>query len=133
MDRHLQIIGEHHTLCLDVKNPGWDNARGYLFDPGSRALYFPVSKRYLDGRSLDRYQVLIWSQPRVLVTGRLLPAVSDEDTETESRLAAAGGMELDQIDRLLFDQRHHKPRKNQHKLLIESVREAASPSRDESA
>jgi len=124
VDRLLRIVCESDTLCLDVKDPGWDNARGYLFDSASNALYFPVSKKYLDDRSLDRYEVLIWSQPRVLVVGRLSPATSDEDAEVQGKLAAAQGMEPDKIDYVLFDQRHHKPRKNRHKLLIETVRAA---------
>jgi hypothetical protein len=62
-----QIVRDTGMLCLDVANPGWDNARGYVFDPGADVLYFPVSKKYLDGRDLDRHEVLIWGQPRVIV------------------------------------------------------------------
>lgn len=111
-------------LCLNVKDPGWENARGYFFDTDSLMLYFSVSGKYLDHRSLDRYEVLIWSQPRVLVTGRLSPAISDEDMELQAKLAAAQGMEPGKIDYMLFDQRNHKPRRNHYKLLIESAREA---------
>jgi hypothetical protein len=123
VDRLLQIVRENSTLCLDVEDPGWDNARGYLFDTNSNALYFPVSKKYLHGRTLSRYEVLIWSLPRVIAAGRLLPATSDEDATVQAKLAAAQGMNPGEIDYLLFDQRHHKPRANRHKLLIESARE----------
>ena len=126
MDRLLQIVREHSTLCLDVSGPGWDNARGYLYDPAANVLYFPVSASYLKGRSADRYEVLIWSQPRLLVVGRLSPATSDEDAGTQRKLAAAQGMDADTIDNLLFDRRNHKPRKNRHKLVIESVSEAVT-------
>src|SRR5262249_53159606 len=114
VDRLLQVVRENSTLCLDVEDSGWDGARGYLFDSASNTLYFPVSKKYLDGRGIDRYEVLIWSQPRVLVVGRLSPATSDQDVQVQSKLAAVRGMEPDKIDYLLFDQRHHKPRKNRH-------------------
>ena len=113
-------------LCLDVKNPGWDDARGYVFDPDSNTLYFPVAKKYLDDRDLDRYEVLIWSQPRVLVVGRLSSATSDKDVGLEIKLLAAQGWEAEKIDYMLFDRRHHRPRTNRHKLLIESVREVAT-------
>lgn len=126
VDHLLQIVRDAGTLCLDVKDPGWDNARGYLFDPDSNTLYFPVSKKYLDDRELDRYEVLIWSQPRVLVVGRLSSATSEQDVGLASKLAAAMGWEPGKIDYMLFDQRHHKPRKNRHKLLIESVRETTA-------
>ena len=124
VDRLLQTVRQVGTLCLDVKNPGWDNARGYLFDHDANTLYFPVSKKYLDDRDLDRYEVLIWSQPRVLVVGRLSSATSDEDVSMTRKLAAAKGWKAEEIDSMLLDQRNRKPRKNRHKLLIESVREA---------
>lgn len=122
LDRLLQIVRAHSMLCLSASAPAWENVRGYLFDPAANVLYFPVSAKYLEGRSTDRYEVLIWSQPRVLVVGRLSPAASDEEAATQRELAAEQGMDPDTIDYLLFDRRNHKPRKNRHKLVIESVR-----------
>jgi hypothetical protein len=122
VDRLLRVVRETNLLCLDVEHPGWDSARGYLLDSAANTLYFPVSRKYLQGRSLDRFEVLIWSQPRVLVVGRLPSATSDHDAQVAAELAAARGMEPDQIDYLLFDQRNRKPRKNRHKLLIETMR-----------
>jgi hypothetical protein len=126
VDRLLQVVRDAGLLCLDVSNPAWDNARGYLFDTGSGQLYFPVSARYLQERRLDHYEVLIWSRPRLLVTGRLCSATSDQDMQVQVELASARGMTSDKIDVLLFEQRHHKPRRNRHKLVIESVRELAT-------
>lgn len=123
--RLLGIVGACRTLCLNVANPGWDDARGYLFDPVTNTLYFPVSRKYLDGRDLSRYSVLIWSQPRVLAVGRLTPATSASDIDTVQHLAAAGGLDPAKIDRLLFDQRHHNPRKNRHKLELQALEECA--------
>jgi hypothetical protein len=126
VSRLLQLVRESSVLCLHVINPGWDDARGYLFDPASNVLYFPVSKKYLDGRSFDRYEVLIWSQPRVLVVGHLSPASSDEDAAVQLKLASARGAEPAKIDYMLFDQRNHKHRKNRHKLSIDSMCAAAT-------
>jgi hypothetical protein len=123
----LEVVRANNTLCLNVKNPGWDDARGYLFDADSNALYFPISMKYLDDRPHDRYEVLIWAQPRVLVVGRLSPATSEPDIHIQRALATAQGMEAEKIDYMLFDQRHHKPRKNRHKLLIDSVHAAPTP------
>ncbi len=123
MDRLLEVVRAAHLLCLDTSNPGWDNARGYLFDTGSGELYFPVSARYLHDRKLDHYEVLIWSHPRLLVAGPLSSATSDLDVQLQADLASARGMAPDKIDIMLFDQRNHKPRKHRHKLVIEFVRE----------
>ena len=81
-------------LCLNPEDPGWDNARGYLFDESTATLYFPVSKRYLPER-LEDFRVLIRSEPRVLVTGDLLPATSDDDFTTQLSLAEGSGMGLE--------------------------------------
>ena len=121
---HLfRILQAHSTLCLDVKNPRWENARGYLFDSRTRTMYFPVAKKYLEGRDLAHYEVLIWSQPHVIATGRLLPASSDEDVQTDAELARARGWNPADIKLMLFDRRTNKPRKNRYKLIVESLRE----------
>jgi hypothetical protein len=123
--RLLQVVRAAHLLCLDTSNPGWDNARGYLFETGSGELCFPVSARYLQGRRVDHYEVLIWSHPRLLVAGPLSNATSDRDMQLQADLASARGIAPDKIDLMLFDQRNHKPRKNRYKLVIKSVRELA--------
>jgi len=119
----LGIVSECRTLCLDIASPGWDGARGYLFDPEAMTLYFPVSPKYLHGRDLNQYEVLIWSRPRVLMTGRLSPATSPSDIERQRELATGDGLDGARIEVLLFDQRHHKPRKNRHKLQVASLTE----------
>jgi|GEM_PF-5977112 len=58
MDDLLAVVANNNMLCLNVDEPSWDNARGYLFDAKSRTLYFPVDKKGRQGRNLDRYEVL---------------------------------------------------------------------------
>jgi len=41
MDDLLAVVANNNMLCLNVDEPSWDNARGYLFDAKSRTLYFP--------------------------------------------------------------------------------------------
>jgi hypothetical protein len=120
MDELLAVVANNNMLCLNVDNPSWDNARGYLFDSERRTLYFPVDKKALKGRNFDRYELLVWSQPRVVIVGRLLPA-SEDDLEAMIRLASRT-MDSAAVDYMLFDQRNHKLRKNRHKLIIDSVR-----------
>ena len=119
----LRILERHSTLCLDVENPRWENARGYLFDSRTRTMYFPVAKKYLEGRDLGHYQVLIWSQPPVIAVGRLSPANSEEDVRTKIELALARNWNPADIKMMLFDRRSNKPRKNRYKLVVESLRE----------
>ena len=107
----LQVVLATSTLCLEVSNPNWDGARGYLVDPDTNTLYFPVATKYLTGRDLGRYEVLIWSQPRVVVTGRLSPATSAADIEAARQLAIDRGQDAAKVDYMLFDQRNHKPRR----------------------
>jgi hypothetical protein len=71
-------------LCLQVDNPGWENARGYLFDESGMTLYFAVAKKYLTP-PLSQYEVLILSHPKVVARGELQPATSEEDTATQFR------------------------------------------------
>jgi hypothetical protein len=112
-------IRKHNTLCLDVENPGWDCACGYSFDPETGTMYFKVAKKYLDGRDLNRYEVLIWSRPpRMVVAGRLLPATSDDDAAAQVRLALARGFTGEQADLMIFDQRNHRPRRVLYKLVV---------------
>jgi len=124
VDHLLRLVGARGILCLEVQNPGWDNARGYLFDSGTRTMFFPVAKKYLEGRDLERYEVLIWSQPRIIVIGRLSDAASDEDSRIQTELALAADFSAAQIKLMLFDARNHKPRKNRYKLVLEKLREA---------
>ncbi len=87
-------------------------------------MYFPVSKEFLEGRDPDQYEVLVWSQPRLIVTGRLSPATSDADVEMARRLLLSQGWDADRADYTLFDQRNHRPRRNRYKLVIAAVRES---------
>ena len=58
-DAHLlALVRASRHLCLQVDDPGWENARGYLFDEPTMTLYFPVAKKYL-ALPLSRYEVLI--------------------------------------------------------------------------
>ena len=68
----LALIRAGGHLCLQVDDPGWESARGYLFDESRMTLYFPVAKKYLTP-PLSRYEVLILSQPEVVVRGELRP------------------------------------------------------------
>jgi len=118
----LAVVVGHSTLCLNVGNPGWEDARGYTVDPESLTMYFPVSKKYLDGRDLDAYSVLIWSNPRVIATGRLSSAANEADAASQYRALVSRGWEPDKAAYSLYDARSHKPRKNRFKLLISSLR-----------
>jgi hypothetical protein len=122
----LRLVGAHGTLCLDVENPGWGNARGYLFDIGTRTMFFPIAKKYLERRDLERYEVLVWSRPRVIAMGRLSAATSDEDAQIQTELARATDLNAAQIKVMLFDGRNNKPRKNRYKLVLETLREATA-------
>ena len=120
----LRLVGVRGILCLEVENPGWDNARGYLFDSGTRTMFFPIAKKYLERRDLERYEVLVWTQPRIIATGRLSAATSDEDARIQTELARATDLSAAQIKLMLFDGRNHKPRKTRYKLVLEALREA---------
>jgi hypothetical protein len=115
----LELIRGGSTLCLNARNPGWENARGYLFDASPPTLYFPVAKKFVDRRDLERYEVLTWdTAQRMVITGRLLPAHSEEDGSAQARLALAQGMDPAKVDFMLFDQRTHKPRRTRYKLIV---------------
>jgi hypothetical protein len=60
-DDLLALIRATGHLCLQVEDPGWENARGYLFDEPAITLYFPVAKKCLTP-PLSGYEVLILSQ-----------------------------------------------------------------------
>ena len=124
MEHLLRLVGARGILCLEVENPGWDNARGYLFDSGTRTMFFPVAKRYLERRDLERYEVLVWSQPRIIALGRLSAATSDGDSRIQIELARATDLNAVQIKLMLFNGRNNKPRKNRYKLVLETLREA---------
>lgn len=69
-DDLLALIRASGHLCLQVDDPGWEDARGYLFNESTMTLYFPVAKKYLTP-PLSQYEVLIWSRPQVLVSRRV--------------------------------------------------------------
>ncbi len=116
----LNLVRRTGRLCLNTANPGWDNARGYLFDETTATLYFPVSRRYLPER-LEDFRVLIWSQPRVLVTGELMAATSEDDFTIQLSLAERSGMGLEKARYMLLDQRTKRPRRSRHKLFIREL------------
>lgn len=87
-----------------MESPGWDDARGYLFDDARATLYFPVAKKYLTD-DLASFRVLIWSDPRVLAIGELHPATSDQDLEIQMALAGQSGIPLHEAQYMLLDQR----------------------------
>jgi hypothetical protein len=89
----VDLLVRSGELCLNVNDPSWDDARGYLLDEAEMILFFPVAKKYLAGADTSDFQVLIWGQPRALARGALHPANSEQDTATQLRLAEAGGME----------------------------------------
>ena len=116
----LNLVRRTGILCLNPEDPGWDNARGYLFDEITATLYFPVSRRYLPER-LEDFRVLIRSEPRVVVTGDLLPATSDDDFTIQLSLAERSGMGLAKARYMLLDQRTKRPRRSRYKLFIREL------------
>jgi hypothetical protein len=116
----VDVVRRTDKLCLNVGNPGWDDARGYLFHEPTKTLYFPVSKKYLPDQ-LDDFRVLIWSQPRVLATGKLAPATSEDDVALQHALAQHAGLEPEKARYMLLDQRTKKPRRTGYKLLIREL------------
>ncbi len=116
----LDLVRRNGHLCLNVEDPGWDDARGYLFDEQTSSLYFPVSKRYLPANP-ECYRVLVTSQPRVLVTGDLTPATSEDDTAVQLALAEASGLAPDKARYMLLDQRTKKARRTRYKLRIREL------------
>ena len=116
----LDVVRHNDRLCLNVDDPGWDDARGYLFDEATLTMYFPVAKKYLP-ESGDGFRVLIWSEPRVVVIGELHPARYDDDLTKQLSLAEAQGMRAEEAWFMLLDQRTKKPRRTRHKLVIKSI------------
>jgi hypothetical protein len=116
----LALVRQAGTLCLNLESPGWDDARGYLFEDAPATLYFPVPKKYLTD-DLARFPVLIWSEPRVLATGELHPAVSDQDLKIQMALAGQSGMALHEAQYMLLDQRTKEVRKTRHKLVLREL------------
>jgi hypothetical protein len=119
-DHLVEVVRRTGTLCLNVDDPGWDDARGYLFDETTGSLYLPVSKKHLN-RDLASFQVLLWSQPRILVTGELLPASSEHDIDVQLALASQAGMPPEKARYMLLDQRSMKPRKTRFKLVMRDL------------
>lgn len=122
----LAVIRESGTLCLETGDPGWEDARGYLFDEPAMTLYFPVAKKYLRP-PLSRYEVLIWSQTRVIVRGELEPATSEDDTAVQLSLARASGLDEDRARYMLLDQRTQKARKTRYKLIVRDIARQDAP------
>jgi hypothetical protein len=122
-DDLLALITVTGHLCLQVDDPGWEDARGYLFDESAMTLYFPVAKKYLTP-PLSQYEVIIWSQPRVVVRGELQPATSEEDTATQLSLARAAGLDANTARYMLLDQRTHKARRTRYKLIVRDIARA---------
>lgn len=116
----LDLVRRAGVLCLNVGNPGWDDARGYLFDESTTTLYFAVSKKYLP-EDLNDFRVLTWRKPRVLVTGDLLPATSDDDFTIQLALARKSRMEEEKARYMLLDQRTKRPRRSRYKLRIREL------------
>ena len=125
-DDLLAVIKGSGTLCLQTDDPGWEDARGYLFDESAMTLYFPVAKKYLRS-PLSRYEVLIWNQTRVIVRGELEPATSEEDTATQLSLPRASGLDEDTARNILLDQRTRKARRTRYKLIVRDIARAHSP------
>lgn len=113
----LEAIKRNNHLSLNVADPSWDNAKGYLFDEHNGTLYFPVEKKHLPANHLN-VGVLIRGQNKVLVTGELHPATSEYDKKTQLDLAKAGGMETSKAHAMLLDQRTGKARKLRYKLIV---------------
>jgi hypothetical protein len=116
----LNLVRRAGMLGLNVDDPGWDDARGYLFDESNATLYFPVSKKYLP-EDLNDFRVLIRSEPRVLVIGDLLPATSDDDFTIQLALALKSSMEEEKARYMLLDQRTKRPRRSRCKLVIREL------------
>jgi hypothetical protein len=125
-DDLLALIRATGHLCLQVEDPGWENARGYLFDEPAITLYFPIAKKYLTP-PLSRYEVLILSQPRVVVRGELQPATSEEDTAVQLSLAYASGLDENDAGYMLLDQRTQKARRTRYKLIVRDIARADAP------
>jgi hypothetical protein len=90
-----------------------EDARGYLFDESAMTLYFPVATKDLTP-PLPRYDVLILSQPRVVVRGELQPAASEEDNATQMSLPRGTGLDAEAAGYMLFDQRTQKARRTRY-------------------
>jgi hypothetical protein len=116
----LDLVRRAGILCLNVDDPGWDDARGYLFDESSATLYFPVSKKYLP-EDPNEFRILIRSKPRVLVAGDLLPATSDDDFAIQLSLALGSGVADEKARYMLLDQRTKRPRGSRYKLLVREL------------
>lgn len=117
----LTLVRGAGHLCLDVTNPNWDGARGYLFHEETTTLFFPVAKKYLP-EDPSRCQVLIWSRPRVLLTGELRQATSEADAALQLALAERDGMPKDKAEFMLLDQRTKKARRTRYKLVVHEMR-----------
>ena len=117
----LTLVKRTRHLCLDVTKPSWDGARGYLFDEETTTLFFPMAKKNLRSDP-SCFQVVIWSRPRVLLTGELRSATSEVDTALQLVLAERGGMSKDKAEFMLLDQRTKKARRTRYKLVVHEMR-----------
>jgi hypothetical protein len=126
-DDLVDLIKASGHLCLQVDDPGWEDARGYLFNESTMTLYFPVAKKYLT-RPVSDFEVLIWGRPQVLVRGELQAATSEEDTATQLALARAAGLDEDKARYMLLDQRTQNVRRTRHKLIVREIARVEAPS-----
>lgn len=116
----LTALRASSTLCLNPRDPGLENARGYLFSESTMTLYFPVAKKYLPS-DVSRYEVLVLSDPKILIRGELQPATSEEDTAIQLELARAAGFDDREARHMLLDQRTKKARSARYKLVVREI------------
>jgi hypothetical protein len=107
-------------LHLNVDNPGWDDARGYLLAPSGPILYFPMAKKYFPDNPIEM-RVLIRSSPRIIAQGALTVAASQHDAEWQFELAMRQGMKEGNARYMIFDKRTGKPRNTRYKLLVAKI------------
>jgi len=73
---------------------------------------------------LEHFSVRIMSRPRLVVTGELHQANSEEEGAKQVALAEARGMPSEKARYMVLDQRTGRPRRTRHKLLIRDIRSA---------
>jgi hypothetical protein len=70
---------------------------------------------------LSQYEVIIWSQPRVVIRGELQPATPEKDTATQLSLARAAGFDENEARYKLLDQRAQNARRARYKLIVRDI------------
>ncbi|MEQ1698419.1 MAG: hypothetical protein ABL901_21545 [Hyphomicrobiaceae bacterium] len=107
-------------MNLNIESPGWDDARGYLFEMSGPTLYFPVAKKYLP-ENPEKMRVLIGHSPRKIAEGELMAATSQDDAARQLELAILQGMEESKARYMIFDSRSGRPRKTRYKLIVARI------------